>query len=191
MAIRVRALGMSIDSIITTKCNVNQSALIGIHGRKRNTLMSTNSTLGSRLSHSGDLVLTATLVTLNVDDNRIPKAELTAYQQREHNLKGIKRTSMTTNENSKIGSSYIQNQLTLVALILIDRRVGGIEVRKDGTQDGNRNIGNGVELLIGQLFTSLVALCNLGIIARDLRGNLLKHILDDLFRHNVLQKLGT
>lgn len=191
MAIRVRALGMSIDSIITTKCNVNQSALIGIHGRKRNTLMSTNSTLGSRLSHSGDLVLTATLVTLNVDDNRIPKAELTAYQQREHNLKGIKRTSMTTNENSKIGSSYIQNQLALVAFILIDRRVGGIEVRKDGTQNRNRNIGNGVELLISQLFTSLVALCNLGIIARDLRGNLLKHILDDLFRHNVLQKLGT
>ena len=191
MAIRVRAFGMSIDSIITTKCNVNQSALIGIHGRKRNTLMSTNSTLGSRLSHSGDLVLTATLVTLNVDDNRIPKAELTTYQQREHNLKGIKRTSMTTNENSKIGSSYIQNQLALVAFILIDRRVGGIEVRKDGTQDGNRDIGNGVELLVGQLFTGLVALCNLGIIARDLRGNLLKHILDDLFRHNVLQKLGT
>ena len=51
--------------------------------------------------------------------------------------------------------------------------------------------GNGVELLIGQLFTSLVALCNLGIIARDLRATLLKHILDELFSHNVLQKLGT
>ena len=191
MAIRVRALGVSIDCIITTKRNMNQSTLIGIHRRKRYTLMSTDSALGSRLSHSGDLVLTATLITLDIDDNRIPKAELTTYQQREHNLKGIKRASMTTNENSKIRSSYIQNQLALVAFILIDRRVGGIEVRKDGTQNGNRNIGNGVELLIGQLFTSLVALCNLGIIARDLRGNLLKHILDDLFRHNVLQKLGT
>lgn len=191
MAIRVRALGVSIDCIITTKRNMNQSTLIGIHRRKRHTLMSTDSALGSRLSHSGDLVLTATLITLDIDDNRIPKAELTTYQQREHNLKGIKRASMTTNENSKIRSSYIQNQLALVAFILIDRRVGGIEVRKDGTQNGNRNIGNGVELLIGQLFTSLVALCNLGIIARDLRGNLLKHILDDLFRHNVLQKLGT
>ncbi len=191
MAIRVRALGVSIDCIITTKRNMNQSTLIGIHRRKRHTLMSTDSALGSRLSHSGDLVLTATLITLDIDDNRIPKTELTTYQQREHNLKGIKRASMTTNENSKIRSSYIQNQLALVAFILIDRRVGGIEVRKDGTQNGNRNIGNGVELLIGQLFTSLVALCNLGIIARDLRGNLLKHILDDLFRHNVLQKLGT
>ncbi len=191
MAIRVRALGVSIDCIITTKRNMNQSTLIGIHRRKRHTLMSTDSALGSRLSHSGDLVLTATLITLDIDDNRIPKAELTTYQQREHNLKGIKRASMTTNENSKIRSSYIQNQLALVAFILIDRRVGGIEVRKDGTQNGNRNIGNGVELLIGQLFTSLVALCNLGIIARDLRGNLLKHILDDLFRHNELQKLGT
>ena len=191
MAIGVRSLGMSIDRIVATKCNMNQSALIGVHRRKRNTLVSANSTLGSRLSHRGNLVLTTTLVSLNVHHNRIPKAKLTAYQKREHNLKGIKRTTVTTNENSKVRSRYIQNQLALIALILIDRRVGGIEVRKDGTQNRNRNIGNGVKLLIGQLFTSLVALCNLGIIARNLRGNLLKHILDDLFRHNVLQKLGT
>lgn len=191
MAIGIRALGMRVDSIVATKSNMDQSTFIGIHGRKRNTLMSADGTLGSRLSHGGDLILTATLVSLDVHYNRIPKAKLAAHQQREHNLKSIKSATMTANENSKVGSRYIQNQLTLVALILIDRRVGGIEVRKDGTQDGNRNIGNGVELLIGQLFTSLVALCNLGIIARDLRGNLLKHILDDLFRHNVLQKLGT
>ena len=182
---------MGIDRIVATKCNMNESALIGIHGRKRNTLVSANSTLGSRLSHRGNLVLTATLISLNVHHNRIPKAKLTAHQKREHNLKSIKRTTVTTNENSKVRSRYIQNQLALIALILIDRRVGGIEVRKDGTQNRNRNIGNGVKLLISQLFTSLVALCNLGIIARNLRGNLLKHILDDLFRHNVLQKLGT
>lgn len=191
MAIGIRALRMGVNGIVTTKCNVNQSALIGIHGRQGNTLMSANSALGGGLGHRSNLVLTTTLVTLNVDDNRIPKAELTAYQQREHNLKGIKRTPMATNENSEIRSSYIQNQLALVTFILIDRRVRRIEGRKDGTQNGNSHIGNGVELLIGQLFTSLVALCNLGIIARDLRGNLLKHILDVLFRHNVLQKLGT
>lgn len=191
MAIRVRTLRMSIDGIIATKCNVNQSALVGIHGRKRNTLMSADGTLGSRLSHGGNLVLSAALVSLDVHYNRIPKAKLAAHQQREHDLKSIKGTTMTANENSKIRSGNIQNQLALVTLVLINRRVGGIEVRKDGTQNGNRNIGDGVELLIGQLFTGLVALCNLGIIARDLRGNLLKHILDDLFRHNVLQKLGT
>ncbi len=191
MAIRVRTLRMSIDGIIATKCNVNQSTLIGIHGRKRNTLMSADGTLGCRLCHGGNLVLTAALVSLDVHYNRIPKAKLAAHQQREHNLKGIKGTTMTANENSKIRSGNIQNQLALVTLVLINRRVGGIEVRKDGTQNGNRNIGDGVELLIGQLFTGLVALCNLGIIARSLRGNLLKHILDDLFRHNVLQKLGT
>lgn len=191
MAIGVRTLRMSIDGVIATKCNVNQSALVGIHGRKRNTLMSADGTLGSRLSHGGNLVLSAALVSLNIHYNRIPKAKLAAHQQREHNLKGIKGTTMTANENSKIRSGNIQNQLALVTLVLINRRVGGIEVRKDGTQNGNRNIGDGVELLIGQLFTGLVALCNLGIIARNLRGNLLKHILDDLFRHNVLQKLGT
>lgn len=191
MAIGVRALRMRVDSIVTTKGNMNQSTFVGIHGRQGNTFMSANSALGSGLGHRSNLVLSTALITFDVDDDRIPKAKLATHQQGEHNLKSIEGTSMTANENSKIRSRYIQNQLTLVALILIDRRVGGIEVRKDGTQDGNRNIGNGVELLIGQLFTSLVALCNLGIIARDLRGNLLKHILDDLFRHNVLQKLGT
>lgn len=191
MAIGVRALRMRVDSIVTTKGNMNQSTFVGIHGRQGNTLMSANGTLGGGLGHRSNLVLSTALITLDVNDDRIPKAKLAAHQQREHNLKSIKGTSVTTNENSKIRSGYVQNQLTLVALVLINRRVGGIEVRKDGTQNGNRNIGNGVELLIGQLFTGLVALCNLGIIARNLRGNLLKHILDDLFRHNVLQKLGT
>ena len=34
MAIRVRTLRMGIDGIIATKCDMNESALIGIHGRK-------------------------------------------------------------------------------------------------------------------------------------------------------------
>lgn len=191
MAIGIRALRMCVDSIVTTKGNMNQSTFIGIHGRQGNTLMSANSALGSGLGHRSNLVLSTALITLDVDDDRIPKAKLTAHQQGEHNLKSIKGTSMTANENSKIRSGYVQNQLALVTLILIDGRVRRIEVRKDGTQNGNSHIGNGVELLVGQLFTGLVTLCNLGIIARDLRGNLLKHILDDLFRHNELQKLGT
>lgn len=191
MAIGIRALRMCVDSIVTTKGNMNQSTFIGIHGRQGNTLMSANSALGSGLGHRSNLVLSTALITLDVDDDRIPKPKLAAHQQGEHNLKSIKGTSMTANENSKIRSGYVQNQLALVTLILINGRVRRIEVRKDGTQNGNSHIGNGVELLVGQLFTSLVTLCNLGIIARDLRGNLLKHILDDLFRHNELQKLGT
>ena len=34
MAIWIRALGMRVDGIIATKGNVNESALIGIHGRQ-------------------------------------------------------------------------------------------------------------------------------------------------------------
>ena len=79
MAIRVRTLRMGIDGIVATKCNMNQSPLIGIHGWKRNTLMSTDGTLGCRLSHRGNLVLTAALVALNVNHNRIPKAKLAAH----------------------------------------------------------------------------------------------------------------
>lgn len=79
MAIRVRTLRMSIDGIITTKCNVNQSALVGIHGRQGNTLMSANGALGSGLRHGSNLILSAALVSLDVHYNRIPKAEFAAH----------------------------------------------------------------------------------------------------------------
>ena len=191
MAVGVRTLGMRIDRIVAAKGNMNQSTLIGIHRRKRNALMGADSTLGSGLSHCGDLILATALIALNVHYDRIPKTKFAAHQQREHNLKSIQGTAMATNKHSKIGSRNVKDQLTFVAFVLINRRVGGIEVRKDGTQDRNGNVGNGVQLFISKLFTSLVALGNLGIIARNLRGNLLKHFLDNLIRHNVLQKLGT
>ena len=112
MAIGIRALRMRVNGIVTTKGNMNQSTFIGIHRRQGNTLMRANSALGGRLSHRGNLVLTTALVSLNVNHNRIPKAKLAAHQQREHNLEGIKGTTMTANEDSKIRSGYIQNQLT-------------------------------------------------------------------------------
>lgn len=82
--------------------------------------MSANSALGSGLGHRSNLVLSTALITFDVDDDRIPKAKLATHQQGEHNLKSIEGTSMTANENSKIRSSYVQNQLALVTLILID-----------------------------------------------------------------------
>lgn len=80
MAIRIRALRMRVDSIVTTKSNMNQSTLISIHGRQGNTLMSANSALGSGLCHRSNLILSTALITLDVNDNRIPKAKLAAHQ---------------------------------------------------------------------------------------------------------------
>ena len=89
MAIGIRALRMRVDSIVTTKGNMNQSTFIGIHRRQRNTLMSANSALGGGLGHRGNLVLSTALIALDVNDDRIPKAKLAAHQQRKHNLKSI------------------------------------------------------------------------------------------------------
>ena len=89
MAIRVRTLRMGIDGIIATKCDMNQSALIGIHRRQGNNLMSANSALGGGLCHRSNLVLSTALIALDVNDDRIPKAKLAAHQQRKHNLKSI------------------------------------------------------------------------------------------------------
>ena len=185
MTLRINAFGVRLNCIISAKGNVNQTALISIHRRKRNAPMRSHCTLCSGLSHRSNLILSAALVALNVNNNRIPKAKLAAYKQREQYLESIKRATMTTNQYGKVGSGDVKNQLALITLVLIDRRIIGIEVRKNGTKNRDGNIGNGIKLVIGKLNASLIVLGNLGVITHNLRGFLLD-ILGNFFNHGEL-----
>ncbi len=84
---------------------------------------------------------------------------------------------MTTNKNSQVGSGDVQNQLALVALILIYGRVGGIEESKQIAHNGDGHVGNSVELLVSQLLASLIATSDLGILPGDLLYGLLSRNL--------------
>ena len=72
---------------------------------------------------------------------------------------------MTTDQHGEVAICNVQNQLTLVTLILINRGLVGIKMNKNVTNDRNCNISHGVEIIVGQGFTSLKASSNLGVIA--------------------------
>lgn len=95
---------------------------------------------------------------------------------------------MSTNQNGQIRNGDIQNQLTFIALILINGRVSSIEEGKKVAHDGDGNVGDGVKLLISQLFTGFVSTSDLGILPgnllyRPLNGNLLNKLFSHIQLH--------
>ena len=72
---------MRIDSLILPKRNMHESTLICIHGRKVDGLMLGDRTRSCRFSHSGNLVMPTTLISLDIDGNRIPEAKFTTHQE--------------------------------------------------------------------------------------------------------------
>ena len=142
------------------------------------------------MSKINDLVMTTALVPLDINDDRIAETEFTAHQQREHGLQRIKRATMATNKHSKIRCRHVEDELTVIALILIDRSTFSIKVRQDLTKDGDGNISDGVKLLIGEVLTILIALGNLGISTYILRLLLLSNISLTFFIELIKQFLS-
>lgn len=126
-------------------------------------------------------------ISLNINNDWIPKTELTADKERHHRLQRLKRPTMTTDKNRQIGSRHIENQLTFISFVFIDRRVVGIKVSEDSTNDGNRRIGNRVELFIRQLFTSLVAFRDISELTSRLIDYLFSCFLNQFLTHSLLQ----
>ena len=97
---------------------------------------------------------------------------------------------MPTNKHCKIGCGDIENQLTLVALILINRRIIGIKMREDQPDDGDGDIGNRVQLIISKLNASLIVSGDLGVLSDNLLGvdrhGILDILSNKLISHDVL-----
>ncbi len=93
---------------------------------------------------------------------------------------------MTTDQNSQIRGGHIKNQLTLITLVLIDRGISGIKETQQGAKDRDRDVSDGIELLVRKLLTSLVVSSDLGILA-----NVGFVLLFKFFRHGTLHLLGT
>lgn len=162
---------MGINLSVITKRDMNETTLIGGHGRKLYRPTLAQSASGSRLRHRNNLILAATLISLDINYNRITKTELPTHKQREQGLKSLKRTTMATDQDSKVGSSNIKDQLALITVILIDGRVGGVEVSKNGAQNRNGDIGDSVELSIGKHLAGFIALRKHLKINQGLLGN--------------------
>lgn len=103
---------------------------------------------------------------------------------------------MTPDKHRQIRSSNIENQLTVIALILIDRGIFGIEMLQDIANHRQRNISDGIELPIGKFLARFIFARNLGILADDLieggRRDLILLDFKQFLRHDVSQNyLGT
>ena len=186
MTIGVGTFRMGLNLIVLTKCDMDQTALIGTHGRKVNRAALAQCTRSSRMGHGDDFVTAAALISLNIDSHGITEAELTAHQKGEHRLQRFKGATMTTNQNSKIRRGYIKDKLALVTLILIDRGIGGVKETQQGAKDRDGNIGYRIEFFVRELFTSFIVSSDLRILAGINLGLLFK-----FFRHGTLHLLGT
>ena len=92
---------------------------------------------------------------------------------------------MTTNQNCKIRRGDIQNQLTIIAVVLVNRRRLSIEVRENGAENGYSDVSNGIELLISKLLSRLITLSDLRILTGSHRRILGKN-LSNFLRHHKL-----
>lgn len=126
-------------------------------------------------------------IPLDIDNHRIPEPKLTADQEGNHRLQRLERSAMTADEDRQIRCRHIENQLTLVTFVLVDRRVVSIEMSKDGTHNGNGRIGNGIEIIVGELLSGLITLGNLGELANNLLGCFLGRLFNQFLTHGKLQ----
>lgn len=139
---------MGLNPCVLTKRKMNKATLVGIHGLKGYGPMLTNSSGCSTLCHLGDLIAATALVALDIDHDRESEAKFAAQQQREHSLEGFKRTAMTADENGKIGSSDVEDDLTLVTVVLINRRISSIEEAQELTKNGKSDIYERIDLFV-------------------------------------------
>ena len=180
MPVGVGTLRMRIDIIVITKGNVYDPPLVCTHGRKLNLIALPHGTRGSGVRHLGHLIMATAFISLNINGNRVSEPKLSTHEQGEHSLKRLERTTMTTDENSKIRSSHIEDKLAIVTLVLIDRRVLSIKESEDRAKNRNRDISDSVKLLVRHLGTLFKVLSELRIIT-GIGGGLLSGLFDDFF----------
>lgn len=62
---------------------------------------------------------------------------------------------MTADQHCKVTRGHIEDQLTFITVILVDIGVSSIERTQDVAKDADGNVGDTIQLAIGQLFTCL------------------------------------
>ena len=140
------ALGSGIDAIIVSKCNVNDSALVGSHRSHLHAAMLARGLISSGARDRLEFLALTALVSLDVDDDRIAKSHRTDGDSGNDKLQGVERAAMSTDQHCKIVAGDIEDKLTFVTFIFIDRHFANVEIFQDVLQSGNSSIGDSVEL---------------------------------------------
>ena len=144
-------LGSRFNTAVIAQRDMDDTALVRRHRAKLDAAMLIGSLVGGRTRDRLELLTLAVLISLHIDDHRITVPDGTDGDGRDHELQGVERFSMTSNQNGKIIAGDVKDELAVVALVLIDGDVAHIEMLQDILQRGDRGVGDAVQLLIGDL----------------------------------------
>ena len=89
-------------------------------------------------------------IALYVDDDRVSESEFATRDGGDEGLKGVQRAAVSPDQEGEIAADDVQDDLTFVALVLLDRRVLDPESTEDGLERLDRGVGDAVEVLIGE-----------------------------------------
>lgn len=98
---------------------------------------------------------------------------------------------MATNENSKVTTVNVEDQLTVIAVVLINRALSLAKETKELAKILDGNVSNLIGLVIGQLDAGLKMLANRGELISGIHGGGLlvgrADLSQNLFVHANLQ----
>ena len=127
---------------------MDDTALVRRHRTKLHAATLACSLACGRAGERLELLTLAVLVAFHVDDDREAETDLTHGDGGNQKLQGIKRATMTANQNCQVITGDIKDELALVAFILVDGDFTDVEILEHVLQNGNGGVGNFIELLI-------------------------------------------
>ena len=151
MACTAFSFRSSFDAFFVTKRDVNNATLIRSHGTKLNAPVLGASTMSCRVCKVLKLFALTALVTFDIYDDGIAEAHRTRCDSRNKELERIERFAMTANQDGKITARNIKDELTFIAVILIDGNVAYIEILQDVLQGSNSGVRNSIDFLISEV----------------------------------------
>ena len=144
-------------AVIIDQGKVDDPALVCIHGSKSHTALLAR-TLGSGQRDAAELLLTARLIALDVHDDRIVEVDVGAHERGEDHLESIERATVAADEHGKVSAVDIEDELAVIAIVLIDGRMLLTKKGKDLPKIPNCHVGDLIHLVVGQGLASLVTL---------------------------------
>ena len=129
---------------------MNHPTLRGGHGLQGHDTALTLSTTSSAQCNFYHLLPTPVLVALNINHNGVTSPCLLGDDRSRHGLKRLERTPVSSDDKGEVRPDQVENQLALVALILLNLEVRNAAVANDGSEYFCGTICNLVDLIIGQ-----------------------------------------
>ena len=141
----------SFNAFFVTKRDMNNATLVRSHRTKLDAPVLGARAMSCRIRKVLKLLALTALVAFDIYDDGITEAHCTRRDSRNKELECIERFAMAANQDGKIAACDIKNQLTFIAVVLIDGNVAHIKILQDVLQGSNSGIRNSIDFLISEV----------------------------------------